>query len=369
MSKIINNGSNSGSYLNRKYKTNFVSSEINSYLGNLRVHSAKDYGIYQTLTTLNIEEFLLQPEKQKALFKDGLHLNEFFYLISLVQPVEYELVKQKRLEDNHAFFKFCLKTFLNFEKITDKEECLLFSTASSLDKNILSHWNLSEHISKKTFDNFIFKEISLGGVNQFKFLLKQLGSERLVQAEHYNSKNEKAKPLNLKTKTIKNYLLSDHAQRKKLNTLLNELETHPEFTQDNESLLANLDLSTLQWYKLRNLNKPDIMQIEVEFSFDGVHKQTTLENISKYNSMEKALSNCVNRQLSYSLSGISTYSFEELVHDFNQDPFLKTVIVNFLKRKADKAVKPENRALWRFHAIDLTSKEDTDKTQKPRNKI
>lgn len=367
MSNVINNGDSN--HLNRKYKTNFVSSEINSYLGNIRVHSPKDYGTYQTLTTLNLEDFLLNPEKQKALFKEGLHLNEFFYLINLVQPVEYELVKQKKLEENHAFFQFCLKTFLNFEKLTDKEECLLFSTASSLEKNVLPHWNLSKYISKKTFDSFLFKEISLGGVNQFKFLLKQLGIEKLVQAEHYNSKNENIKPLNLKTKTIKNYLLSDHSQRKKLNTLLNELDNYKEFTQDNEALLANLDLSTLQWYKLRNLNKPDIMQIEVDFSFDGISKKTTLENVSKYNSMEKALSNCVNRQLSYSLSGISTYSFEELVNDFNQDPFLKTVIVNFLKRKADKAVKPENRALWRFHAIDLTSTEDTDKIQKPRNKI
>lgn len=367
MSNIINN--NSINSTNRKYKTNFVSSQINSYLSNLRVHSTKDYEAYQTMTALNIEDFLLHPEKQKAFFKEGIYLNEFFYLINLVQPVEYELIKQKKLEENHAFFQFCLKTFLNFEKITDKEECLLFSTASSLDKNVHPHWNLSQYISKKTFDSFIFKEISLGGVNQFKFLLKQLGNERLVQAEHYSSKNEHARALNLKTKTIKNYLLSDHSQRKKLTTLLNELDNYKEFTQDNEALLANLDLSALQWYKLRNLNKPDIMQIEADFCFDGVSQKTTLENISKYNSMEKALSNCVNRQLSYSLSGISTYSFEELVDDFNQDPFLKTVIVNFLKRKADKAVKPENRALWRFHAIDLTSKEDTNKVQKSRNKI
>lgn len=316
-------------------------------------------------SNFDFAEFLKNKESQESFFlKKDLTIYEILFYVWSSRYVEKDLIKKGEIEENHPFFNRFLKIMdLN---PASKDSMLEFCTLMYFEDNsICQHWNFKEKLTKENFDKLVFKNIYESS-RCFNVFLKNLTNEEFSNIKFISSKHPERPALDIKSKVMKDILYSHGATRTSRKKVLSMINQDLNVTPNYEVLFQHINKSTIFYYALQHLNTPDFNTALVKHKINGVNMEMTVENLSKYNSMDKGLSECLQRKYGYGIDGkmYDIKEFKDLIYHFAQDPFLKKVIVKFLYEKSSKAVKKENKATWQYYAILLDVNENDKEKQK-----
>lgn len=327
---------------------------------NRKVNNPKIYlvkkvtDLYGKLDESDSKDFLQSEPKQHQFFnKKDLLLDDLLVKVWVSRYAERELIQKKKLEENHPFFNRVIKIIEENENI--QKVIYEFLTMMYLEDNsICKHWDFRHKIDKITLDQIICKSISQNS-NSLKLFIDNLGKKEVENVRYNWENNPNKEPLDIKTMALMNALKSWGVQRTNYKVLINEIDNLLNIPDNYQLLFKYTDRKSIYHYDLQKLEMPKLNQYMVQNEFNGININTSVENLSKYNSMEKGLSNCMQGQDGYDLNGKSfdKKQFDDLVKSFYQDPFLKNLVVNFMLAKAAKAVKSQNRSLWQYSAVKL----------------
>lgn len=316
------------------------------------------------------EEFLKDENIQQHFFtKKNLSLDEILLRVWICRYEERDLIKKNIIPEENLFFKRIVKVIELNPKLSDDiyEFCTMVYFE---DNSIASHWNFKDKIKKERLDKIIvhglFQEYKV-----FPLFLSNLKKEEIENIQYFPNANDKM-ALDLKTKVQKDILYGYGATRTKHKKLLELINVHLNLPDNFDLLLKNVSLNNIHYYQLQHLNLPEFNNLLVEHSFNGEKTKTTLENVAKFNAMEKALTETLHNKTAYDLEGKSYFQqFEALVEHFNKDPFLKTKIVNLMHAKAAKAVNIKNKTTWQYNAtlLAIGDKGIQETKQKKVNKV
>lgn len=355
------------------------------------------------------KEFLLNPKKQEDFFSlPSLYVNDLLYCIYLISTVENDLIKSKQLEENHPFYQRIISIFNKeaneFNNSHNLQRFYEYTTMMAIDSNMHSHWNNLEHIAPERLSKIVFKSLY---ENFFSFppFFEHLGKEKLEQLRFFKNKSDSSNtynsyelddfshskesdfeqslpPLDLKHKVLKDIIYQFNTQRSRSKKLLNFINKHLDIPDNWDILIPHLNFEVISYYDLKQIEQPLFNQVMIEYEFphfktldktqqlkrdideaknttikQDLAQKYTVENVAKYNSMNKALTNCIHGREAYDLDG-KLYNFkkiEELIRSFFEDSFLKTMIIPVMKDKSHKSKKDENKTLWLYHAMTLES--------------
>lgn len=322
----------------------------------------------------------LCPTEQEAiqLFFDDNYQNNFldnkkhniisiiiFYMKYLVK-LENKLITQKQLKEEHSLYRKIL-TKLNTSNTDEQQEFYILCTTLYLDTSCSKHWNFREKINLLNFSESYFREAYHQGTKYLYLYNSLFTSEDISQLTYKKTKGE---IIDIKTKIQLDILSSHGHQLNSHKKVISFLENHLQLKDNIPLLIQLIKPTTILNYQLNILNKPLVNQTMFLYTINNITEQYSLENISKYNTMITFLSTKIhNSSHSYGLDGKTYQTFEDLVQHYSQEPFLKDKIIPFMKNKADKAKKIENRAIWLKAALDLQIKPKQNSELKIRKKI
>jgi len=320
-------------------------------------------GIYASEDAKNFdaEYFLLNNDIQDIFFADKkLTVQNILARVWFCRYAERDLIKKKKIEDNNYFFNRIIR-IMNGNADIQKEMREFFTMMFFEDNSICSHWNFRTEIDKDSLHKIISNSISANYLS-FDLFLDNLGEKEL---EKIRITLDKEKPqLDIKTKAMKDGLDTWGSNRNRYKNLLNIINEKLNIPDNIELLMKHC--STINYYDLQKMDIPNLNKHIIEHEFDGVKITTTVENLAKYNAMDKGLTSCLVRYAGYDLNGkiFRPSEFEEMVDSFYSDTFLKDRIVNFMMNKSAKAKKKDIKSIWRYNAI----KKDVENAPKVENK-
>lgn len=331
----------------------------------------------------DIRSFLLSKEQLDALFTHNkLSSGDIKYVMWLIRHEEKNMIEQGLLKEDNLFYQYVQKCCEQHTHL--KNEMYGFATLMTIeDKDVHSHWNFTDVIPKEYMDKLICKSL-YANIDAWKKFFPVLGKERLEKVRFTPSGNtdnifnlhedpiEKNEvTLHLKNKVAKDVLYGYGADRTRSKKMFEIVKKDLNLDNELEQFVSSLDLATIQYYALELLDYPEFSSHYVKYVINDIEYHTTIENIAKYNAMEKSLTACINNQEAYSLTGdkYKREDFEQLVDQFANDDFLKQSIISLLKNKSLKAHKSENKSLWHYHAVRLEITQQPCNQSIKRNKI
>lgn len=326
---------------------------------NRKVNNPKIYLVNNVIFPYELDdsdskEFLQEPKAQEQFFKSGnMLVDKILVKIWLTRYAERDLIRKNKIAEIHPFFSRIM-TLIELHPNIQKEMYEFLTMMYFEDNSICKHWDFSNKIKTETLDNIICKSI-LQNHKSLGLFVNNLGEKRVEAVKYTWDNNSKKEPLDIKTMALMEALRSWGAQRTGYKLLVNEIDKLLNIPDNYELLFKYVDRKSIYYYDLQKLELPKLNQYVIEHDFNGVKITTSVENLAKYNSMEKGLSTCMQGQEGYDLNGrqFNKKQFDELVNSFYQDPFLKNLVVNFMLAKGAKAVKAENRSLWQYSAVKL----------------
>jgi hypothetical protein len=324
------------------------------------------------MSSFDFVDFLKNIDVQDKFFNnEKLSIDEILFYVWSARYDERDLIKKGELEENNSFFKRIVK-IINANPAF-KQEMLEFCTLMYFEDNsICSHWNFKSKLSKENFDQLIFKSI-YQDARCFKLFLKNLTNEEFSNIKFKSPKHPDKPALDFKTKVIKDILYGYGATRTGYKKLLKLINDNLNVTPDYNALFEHLDKDAILYYPLQLLDAPEFNQAIITHKFNGVELTTTVENLAKYNSMHKGLTECMQKDYGFGLDGkvYKFENFEDLIYNFAQEPFLRKALPDYCKEKASKAVKKENKTTWSYFAnlFEIGDKGFEEPKQKKVNKI
>jgi hypothetical protein len=316
--------------------------QIRSILNKYKETDLSDFDFISFLKNQNFQNEILFS-------KDNLSIDEILYYVWCSRYIERDLIKNKELELEHPFFKRILE-IMNLKQKSKTDMLEFFTLMYFEDNSICSHWNFKDKIEKQRFDNLVIKTIYYDG-KTFPLFLENLTKDEFSNIKFVSEKNPELPPLDIKSKIIKDFLYSHGGAKKGYQKIIELIDTNLNVIPDYNALVEHLNKNDVLYYPLSQLNVHDLNKTFVTHKFHGVEQTTTIENLAKYNSMDKGLSECLDL-IGYDLDG-KTYrkeQFADLVNYFAQEPFLKNNMVNFFYGKARKAAKKEKKLTWQYYA-------------------
>jgi hypothetical protein len=326
---------------------------------NRKVNNPKIYLVNNVIFPYELDDsdskdFLQNPKVQEQFFKSGnMLVDDILVKVWLTRYAERDLILKNKLAEIHPFLSRVM-TLIELHPNIQKEMYEFLTMMYFEDNSICKHWDFSNKIKTETLDNIICKSISQNS-KSLSLFIDNLGQKRVESVKYTWENNPNKEPLDIKTMALIDALKSWGAQRTNYKLLVNEIDKLLNIPNNYELLFKYVDRKSIYYYDLQKLEMPKLGQYVIEHDFNGVKINTSVENLSKYNSMEKGLSNCMQGQEGYDLNGrqFDKKNFDELVRSFYQHPFLKYLLVNFILAKAANAVKAENRSLWQYAAVKL----------------
>jgi hypothetical protein len=326
---------------------------------NRKVNTPKIYLVGNVIHQYKLDdsiskEFLQNSTMQNQFFaKPKMLIDDILVQVWLCRYAERDLIEKKLITEDHSFFNRVIKLIDANEKL-QKEMYEFLTMMYFEDNSICDHWNFQHKITQSNLDQIICKSISQN-YKSLDLFIDNLGKERVEKVRFNWENNPKNEPLDIKTMALMNCLKNWGTAKRNFKLLINDIDIKLNIPYDYELLFRSIDKKSIFYYDLQKLEMPNLNQYVIEHEFDKIKIKTTIENMSKYNSMDKGLSACMYGQEAYDLNGekYTKEHFDDLVNSFYQDPFLKKTIVNYMLGKSAKAVKAENKSYWNYYAVKL----------------
>lgn len=301
--------------------------------------------------------------------QDGLDYLLFFYIKEIL-PQEYNN------KENSGFFEELVE-FAKYDKNLNEETANRFYFSSYLlyhEFNLPERFNLKPLMQENEFYVNMYREIYTSGIKNKKLIGKVFPAEELKKARYSRQSHSSTATSNgeelidIKTKFQLTILYNNTNSIKKFKRTIDYFESMGLKT-DYELLhrvikpthIKNTYLNVLQDSKIN------------ELSYDFKEQKTSLENISKYNSMVRNLELLLNKNHYGYLVGFNQEklnNFQEAGLYYSTDPFLKPFLLDLIEFKLKKA-QITNKAKWNNLKLEITINKYEIPEDKPKrvNKI